>query len=108
MSIVPKTVGFVGFGEAAFHLAGGLREITRFAAYDINTWTPGLGEKIRQRAAETGTRLVDSNGELTGLTDLILSTVTANQALAAAQQTAPGLTAGHIYADLNSVSPALK
>ncbi|MGA2714536.1 MAG: DUF1932 domain-containing protein [Bryobacteraceae bacterium] len=110
MSTGPKNIGFVGFGEAAFHIAGGLRTsgIEEIAAYDINTWTPGLGEKIRQRAAETGTRLVDSNGELTGLSRIILSTVTANQALAAAQQTAPGLSAGHIYADLNSVSPGLK
>jgi 3-hydroxyisobutyrate dehydrogenase-like beta-hydroxyacid dehydrogenase len=108
MSSIPKTIGFVGFGEAAFHLAGGLREATRIAAYDVNTWTPGLAEKIRQRAAETNTRLVDSNAELTALSQMILSTVTSNEALAAAQQSAPGLTAGHIYADLNSVSPALK
>ena len=108
MSTTPKTIGFVGFGEAGFHLAGGLASAAENAAYDINTWTPGLGEKIRRRAAETNTRLVDSNGELTGLSQLILSTVTANQALAAAQQTAPGLTPAHIYADLNSVSPALK
>lgn len=109
MSTSPTTIGFVGFGEAAFHIAGGFRALdVEIAAYDINTWTPGLGEKIRQRAAETGTRLVDSNGELTGLSEIILSTVTANQALAAAQQTAPGLTEAHIYADLNSVSPGLK
>ncbi len=103
-------IGFVGFGEAGFHIAAGLRDagIGEIAAYDINTSTPGVGEKIRQRAQETGAHLVDSNAELTESTDIVFSTVTANQALAAAQQTAPGLSPRHIYADLNSVSPGLK
>lgn len=103
-------VGFIGFGEAGFHIAKGLRSegIENIAAWDINAWTPGLGEIIRQRAEETGTRLTDSNGELTGLTGTIFSTVTSDQALIAAQQTASGLRPGQFYADLNSVSPALK
>jgi len=103
-------VGFVGFGEAGFHLAAGLRGagITGIIAYDINTNTPGLSEKIRRRAEESGTRLVGSNAELTSGSDIVISTVTANQALEAARQNAPGLRAGQLYADLNSVSPALK
>ncbi len=103
-------IGFVGFGEAGFHISRGLRSagIEKIAAYDINTWTPGLGEKIRERAAGSGTLLVDSNGELTGISRIIISTVTSDQALVAAQQTAPWLRAGQLYADLNSVSPALK
>jgi 3-hydroxyisobutyrate dehydrogenase-like beta-hydroxyacid dehydrogenase len=103
-------IGFIGFGEAGFHIAAGLRNagISEIAAYDINTRTPDLGEKIRQRAQETETRLVDSNAALADSSDIVFSTVTANQALAAAQQTAPELTLGHIYADLNSVSPGLK
>lgn len=109
MSEFPR-VGFVGFGEAGFHIAGGLRGagIAGIIAYDINADTPGLGETIRRRAQETGTRLVDSNAELTSGSDIVISTVTANQALDAASQNAPGLRSGHLYADLNSVSPALK
>ena len=41
------------------------------------------------------------------VSDIVFSTVTANQA-AAAEQTAPFLGPQHMYADLNSVSPALK
>ncbi len=104
MSSLPR-IGFVGFGEAGFHIAAGLRQagIEQISAFDIN-----LSATIRQRAAETRTPLVDSNGELTRLSDVILSTVTSDQALIAAQQTAPGLGARHLYADLNSVSPSLK
>jgi 3-hydroxyisobutyrate dehydrogenase-like beta-hydroxyacid dehydrogenase len=104
------TIGFVGFGEAAFHITRGLRQqgLRQFAAYDINTHTAGLGEKIRRRAAENEIRLLESNAELARAADWILSTVTSDQAAAAARQTAPFLDARHLYADLNSVSPAVK
>jgi len=95
------SIGFVGFGEAGFHIAKGLGQSC--VAFDINANT-----QIRQRAKETGTRLVETNEELARSSDIILSTVTANQAAQAAQQNAPYLTARHIYADLNSVSPGLK
>jgi 3-hydroxyisobutyrate dehydrogenase-like beta-hydroxyacid dehydrogenase len=103
-------IGFIGFGEAGFHIGGGLRGagISGITAFDINADTPGLGEKIRQRAAETGSRLVGSNAELTGAADILISTVTSDQALTAARQTAPRLGSGQLYADFNSVSPALK
>ena len=104
------TIGFVGFGEAAFHLTKGLREagLRDFAAYDIHTHTTGRGEKIQRRAQETETRLVDSNAELARAAEWILSTVTSDQAAVAAGQNAPHLSARHLYADLNSVSPAVK
>lgn len=103
-------IGFVGFGEAAFHIAKGLLQagIETISAYDIHSDTPGRGEVIRRRAEETGTKLVPSNASLAALSDIVFSTVTANQASAAAQQTAPHLKSTHLYADLNSVSPALK
>ena len=48
-------IGFVGFGEAAYHIAKGLRQpgLTSITAFDINTHTLGLCQKIRQRAKET-------------------------------------------------------
>jgi 3-hydroxyisobutyrate dehydrogenase-like beta-hydroxyacid dehydrogenase len=103
-------IGFVGFGEAAFHISKGLRDAGAppIIAYDINTHTPGLGERIRKRAAEASVRLVETNQALAGACDIVLSAVTSNQAACAAEQNAGYLTASHLYADLNSVSPALK
>ena len=105
-----EAVGFVGFGEAAYHIAKGLRGagLDRVYAYDINTLTPGLGEKIRGRAGETQTELVESNAALCEACDVIFSAVTADQALEAARQTAPHLRAEQYYIDLNSVSPRMK
>jgi 3-hydroxyisobutyrate dehydrogenase-like beta-hydroxyacid dehydrogenase len=104
------TVGFVGFGEAAFHITKGLREAgwRDFVAFDIHTHTAGRGEKIRRRAGETNARLVDSNAALAEAADWIFSAVTSDQAARAAEQNAPHLGPNHLYADLNSVSPAVK
>lgn len=106
-----ERLGFVGFGEAAFHLAKGLREaggVKQTVAFDIHLHTPGLGEKIRERAKETDTGLVEFPAALAAGADVIISAVTADQAVDAARQTAPYLTSRHIYADLNSVSPRTK
>jgi len=98
-------VGFVGFGEAAYHIAKGLQQpgIASRVAFDIN-----VTGNMRQRAQEAKTRLVDTNQELAQCCDVMLSAVTANQAVNAAEQNAPYLSPDHIYADLNSVSPGLK
>jgi 3-hydroxyisobutyrate dehydrogenase-like beta-hydroxyacid dehydrogenase len=98
-------IGFVGFGEAAFHIAKGLRQpgIASISAFDIH-----VTDKVRQHAREAETRLVETNGELAQSCDIMLSAVTADQAFHAAEQNAPHLTAQHIYADLNSVSPGVK
>ena len=103
-------IGFIGFGEAGFHIARGLRGagVSRIFAYDIHARTPGPGEKIQRRAGESEVPLLESNAELAAASDILLSTVTANKAAEAAEQTAPFLTSRHIYADMNSVSPALK
>lgn len=103
-------IGFVGFGEAAYHIAKGLRQpgIDSITAFDINRQSAGIGQKIQDRARDTNTRLVDTNQELAEACDIMMSAVTANQAKHAADQNAPYLTPRHVYADLNSVSPGLK
>jgi 3-hydroxyisobutyrate dehydrogenase-like beta-hydroxyacid dehydrogenase len=105
-----RSIGFIGFGEAGFTIGSGLRTagLDRLFAYDIATHSADRGPLIRHRARESGATLVASPGELAASCDLLFSTVTAASALEAAQQAAPHLLPHHIYADLNSVSPALK
>jgi 3-hydroxyisobutyrate dehydrogenase-like beta-hydroxyacid dehydrogenase len=104
------TIGFVGFGEAGFTIANGLRSAgaDEIVAFDINRHDSSRGPLIEQRAGESRTRLVDSSSELARESRIIFSTVTSSAALDAARQTVPFLGAQHVYADLNSVSPALK
>lgn len=103
-------IGFIGFGEAGSAIAAGLKRAgaERTIAFDIATESPDRGTLIRSRAAQSQTTLVASSSELAAGSDIILSTVTSSSSLDAAGQTAPFLQPRHLYADLNSVSPALK
>lgn len=104
------TIGFIGFGEAGFNIAKGLRGagLTQLFAFDVNTHTPVIGERILQRARDSETTLLDSSESLARASNTLLSTVTANAAGEAAEQMGPFLESRHLYADLNSVSPAVK
>ncbi len=104
------TIGFIGFGEAGFHIASGLRSagIENIAAFDINAASPVLGPRIQQRAKDSETRLVASPAALAGSADVLISAVTSSSALDAVRQTLPFLEGRHIYLDINSISPALK
>ena len=106
----PSRIGFIGFGEAGSNIAKGLRVagVEALAAFDIKTDDPQFGPTIRERAAEASTAIVGSSAELVAASDIIMSTVTASAAADAARQTVKFLKSGQLYADLNSVSPALK
>jgi len=104
------SIGFIGFGEAGFHIAAGLRSagLERISAFDINESSPSLGPRIHQRASDSRTELVPSSSVLAATSDILFSAVTASSALDAANQTLPYLKQNHTYVDINSVSPNLK
>jgi 3-hydroxyisobutyrate dehydrogenase-like beta-hydroxyacid dehydrogenase len=91
-------IGFVGFGEAGSTIARGLKAagLERIFAYDIKPKTSDI------------VTIVESPQALAASAELIVSAVTSSSALDAATQHAPFLTSRHTYADINSVSPALK
>jgi 3-hydroxyisobutyrate dehydrogenase-like beta-hydroxyacid dehydrogenase len=103
-------LGFIGFGEAGSTIAGGLTAagVAPIVAYDIATDDARLGPRIRERASRAATTLVESPAAVAEASDIVFSTVTSSSALAAANAIAPYLEPRHLYADLNSVSPALK
>jgi len=107
---VAPSVGFIGFGEAGSTIAGGLKAagIDRLFAFDIKTVTTDFGPRIRERAAAAQTTLVDSTSALVRASDIVFSTVTSSSAFEAASTAAEFLEPRHLYADLNSVSPAVK
>ena len=103
-------IGFIGFGEAGFHIALGLRNAGAIgiSAYDINAESRDLGPRIQQRAKDSETELVGSPAKLAASADILISAVTSSSALDAARQTIPFLQERHVYLDINSISPALK
>ena len=88
------SLSLIGFGEAArTFVAGGMAAV---AAYDSE---PAQRTGIAAHA--------DVAAVLYGA-GLVLSLVTADQALAAAENAAPHIAAGALYCDMNSVAPATK
>jgi len=94
-------LALIGFGEAGstFAVAAGWHE--QVSAFDIDP---------QRKAAMAEAKVInsaDARSALTG-TSLVLSLVTANQALAAAQEYACFLRPGTIWCDMNSVAPDTK
>lgn len=101
---------FIGFGEAAFHIANGLKSEgdIKIIAYDVNQNDEVRGEIIRQRAKEAG---IDLAKDLEGAYEsskYIVSLTSAGVAVKVAKGIIPNLTNNQVYVDMNSASPDVK
>jgi 3-hydroxyisobutyrate dehydrogenase len=108
--VTNPNIGFIGFGEAGYAIAEGLRGegLSHLFAYDVGADSPEIGERIRNHAKKAGVALVDSPEELASKSDVIFSAVVASVAFQVAEDVASYLSPRHIYVDLNSTSPAIK
>lgn len=98
-----STVTFIGFGEAgrAFARPGA-------RAYDRKTDVAGMrAGKLADYAAAGVAGFDDAQAALDGA-ELVMSLVTADQALAAARDNASRIGAGTFWLDMNSVAPGTK
>ncbi|WP_417205412.1 DUF1932 domain-containing protein [Antarctobacter sp.] len=103
-------IAFVGLGEAAsaFILGWGATRAGTIRAWDIKTASHETAAVIAKRADGLGVTACASAAEALAGADLVFSTVTADQAVAAAQDCAPHLAPGALWCDLNSCAPASK
>lgn len=105
------TVAFVGFGEAAqaFVEGWGHSRPGTVSAFDIKT--TGNGAVKTAKLKDYARRKVDGQEDLSAAlkgADVILSLVTADQAVAAAQAAAGCLSGTPLYFDCNSCAPQSK
>ena len=102
-------IGLVGYGEVGRILAEDLRSrgIASLCAYDVKLGTPAEAP-LRGHAQGHGVRLCPSHAELTEACDLIVSAVTASQAVAVAEACAPAIARDAWFLDFNSASPGAK
>ena len=70
--------------------------------------TPPYAEVIRRHAAETGAIQAASIGELLSRVEVVISCVTGAMAVSVAEEAAPFLRPGHLYADVNTAAPKVK
>jgi 3-hydroxyisobutyrate dehydrogenase len=106
--VVPKSIGFIGFGEVGSILARDLRAAghARLAAFDTAFGDPG--SKASRNAAQAGIAVARSAVELAADAELVICCVTAGSALAAAGSLTGGLGHAPFVLDVNSVSPGTK
>ena len=110
MSPDPKQwhVGLVGYGEVGRILAEDLRLLgLRVSACDLKLGSEA-GNSMREHANAHGVMLAESHAALAAGTDLIVSAVTASQAVPVAQACAPAVKRGAFFLDFNSASPGAK
>jgi len=102
-------VGLVGYGEVGRILAEDLGErgVLQVSTYDIKLGTSAEGP-LRDHAARHGVALAASHTELAARADLIVSAVTASQAVPVAAACAPQLKGAAWFLDFNSASPGAK
>jgi 3-hydroxyisobutyrate dehydrogenase-like beta-hydroxyacid dehydrogenase len=103
-------LGFIGFGEAAFNIASGLRGegLTGIIAYDKHWKDSPAAELIGKRAAEAQVELVPSQQALIERSEMVVSAVSADMALPLARASQPFLKADQVYVDINATSPMTK
>lgn len=103
-------LGFIGFGEAASLIAGGLGDagLPGIRAYDVCLEDAERRDLVISRAKTAGVELATTSEDVFRSCDLVFAAVTSAVALPVARQSAPYLQDHHIYIDINSVSPDVK
>ncbi len=110
MSIDSYSIAFLGLGEAASLIVSGWGNLRncQIKAYDIKLHSNETKEEIITRAKELNIRIKLSLQELVKDSDLIFSTVTADQALKVARESCQFIKDGAYFFDLNSCAPSSK
>ena len=103
-----STLALIGFGEAGQTFATAADWRARATAFDIKLHDPTQSGPLLDAAQAAGVTMRDSAATALAGQPLILSLVTANQALAAAKMAAPALSQQAIWCDMNSVAPDTK
>ena len=101
-------IGLVGYGEVGRILAEDLRaQGHAVKAFDLKL-RGVAGDPMRDHALLHGVALAGSHRQAVAGAELVISAVTASQAVAVAADCAPGLAPGTFFLDLNSASPGAK
>jgi 3-hydroxyisobutyrate dehydrogenase-like beta-hydroxyacid dehydrogenase len=98
----------LGFGEVGQTLAADLRKLgsTNLIAWDLKF--ANSEDPLRSRASSLSLEAASSAQDAVAQSSVVLSAVTAAQAVAAAESVAPYLPSDTYFVDLNSASPSVK
>jgi 3-hydroxyisobutyrate dehydrogenase-like beta-hydroxyacid dehydrogenase len=100
-------IALIGYGEVGRILAEDLRGRASIVAFDLKLQSDAAAA-LRSHAQQHETVLADSHVAAVRDAELVISAVTASQAVAVARACAPGLARGAFFLDFNSASPGAK
>jgi len=103
-----SSVAFIGFGEAAQAFTGDQAWKGRACAFDKLTDVPSTAAAKWQDYRGCGVLGTSNLADAVAESGLVLSLVTADQALLVARDAALSVTNGAFYCDMNSVAPGTK
>ena len=103
-------IGFLGFGEAAYHMAKGLllNGVEQIVAYDVMQETATSGTLIHRRALDSGVKLKATISEVTEKAKIIIAAVPSSATYSLFEQARPYLKRCQIYVDVSSSAPEIK
>jgi 3-hydroxyisobutyrate dehydrogenase-like beta-hydroxyacid dehydrogenase len=103
-------LGFIGFGEAAFELASGLKNqgLGKLTAYDPFWNVPANSSLIFNRATTAGVTLVQTPEEVLQQINVVIVAVPADKALEVSNQLKSHLQKGTLYIDVSASAPNVK
>lgn len=106
----PLKAGLIGYGEVGTILARALREkgLAWVGAWDLLFRDPVEGAAMKRRAGKDGVEACGSLEDLLASAGVVISAVTAANALEAARAAAKSIAPGTFFLDLNSASPSTK
>jgi 3-hydroxyisobutyrate dehydrogenase-like beta-hydroxyacid dehydrogenase len=106
---VSTRIAFIGFGEAGQTIGRGLAaQGAALAAYDILFDDAADGGRLAAAARAIGVEVARDHAAAVCGAELVFLAVTASSSLEAARACLPGLRAGQLFLDINSVSPQRK
>ena len=103
-------VAFIGFGEAAQAFTQGWRSEVdvEICAYDLKTDDMEARNGKLEDYRQSGVAFMETAPESVADADVIVSAVTADATLDAAESVLPALSGGQLYLDINSAAPSRK
>lgn len=101
------TIGFIGFGEAAFGITTGLKSegFEHITAYDRAYRQPPLSKIITERAKTADIELLPSVEKVLEVSNMVISATSASEAVNVASAAAPFLSGNDIFVDVNAACP---
>ncbi len=105
-----EKIAFIGFGEAGQTIGRGLIEQgeSGVRAYDILFDAPADQGRLKRAAEALGVAVARGHADAVRGADIVFLAVTAGSSLEAARSCLPGLGAGQLFLDINSVSSRRK